>query len=47
MYYDRLLFDMTRDEFAARYPDVAAGSGASFRRPIVQAAAPCLEPAHA
>jgi RimJ/RimL family protein N-acetyltransferase len=31
VYYDRLLFDMTRDEFAARYPDVAAGSGATMR----------------
>jgi RimJ/RimL family protein N-acetyltransferase len=30
-HYDRLLFDMTSDEFAARYPDVAAGSGATMR----------------
>jgi len=31
VYYDRLLFDMTREEFAARYPDVAASSGATIR----------------
>jgi RimJ/RimL family protein N-acetyltransferase len=30
-YYDRLLFDMTRAEFAALYPDVAASSGATMR----------------
>jgi RimJ/RimL family protein N-acetyltransferase len=31
VHYDRLLFDMTRDEFARLYPDVAASSGATMR----------------
>ncbi len=31
VHYDRLLFDMTRAEFAALYPDVAASSGATMR----------------
>jgi RimJ/RimL family protein N-acetyltransferase len=48
VYYDRLLFDMTREEFAARYPDVAASSGATMRSRLMgNPVAPCLEPAHA
>lgn len=47
-YYDRLLFDMTRDEFAARYPDVPASSGATMRSRLLRMpASPRLEPVHA
>ncbi len=46
-YYDRLLYDMTREEFTARYPDVAASSGASMRSLAATQAATQDEPVHA
>jgi RimJ/RimL family protein N-acetyltransferase len=44
--YDRLLFDMTREEFIERYPDVVASSGSTIRR-VLEQATQQQEPVHA